>query len=467
MKLLGIIYTLFLFCQSPMEQSSYEIVAQNAPTSDIFDQNPLIRANELYHDRQWEAALAIYEQLTDNSNIRQETIQKRIALCHAQLGNSEAAITAIKDYLVLDFDTSFLKHDGFMLIKDIPEFKELQTNYVPKISAMSIFYLYIAFVGFFIAFMISLNKNVEFGAKFLIASFIFIHSFFVFHISLNLTNYHLEFPHSYLMSTAFSFLYGPLIFFYFKRITQQYKFQKKDLLHLVPTLLFLFYIIPIYSMTAKEKLSVMLGRSISGYNSQDSQYVAIIVGLKLASLAVYGYFLHKLYRKGSLNNALSKTARIWQKNLYRIHILYIIFYAIYGVLISNHMASGFFYNMPIVAMALMIVYAGYSAYVQPDVFNGVYSLDNQLFFKYKKSGLTPSLSNELKEKLISLFHEDKIYKQNDISLEILAEKLNTNRHSASQVINEHFKMNFHELVNKYRILEAKKIIANDSQRLMK
>ena len=51
-------------------------------------------------------------------------------------------------------------------------------------------------------------------------------------------------------------------------------------------------------------------------------------------------------------------------------------------------------------------------------------------------------------------------------MEYLANRLNTTRHNASQVINEHFKLSFHELVNKYRIQEAKHMLDNDTQRIL-
>ena len=57
--------------------------------------------------------------------------------------------------------------------------------------------------------------------------------------------------------------------------------------------------------------------------------------------------------------------------------------------------------------------------------------------------------------------EEKLYKLNDINLEYLSEKLGTTRHNTSQVINEHFGVNFFELVNRFRINEAKNILEND------
>ena len=63
-----------------------------------------------------------------------------------------------------------------------------------------------------------------------------------------------------------------------------------------------------------------------------------------------------------------------------------------------------------------------------------------------------------------MFDDEKIYRESDISLESLAQRLNTTRHNASQVINEHFKVSFHELINTYRISEAKEILQNDLQK---
>ena len=93
-----------------------------------------------------------------------------------------------------------------------------------------------------------------------------------------------------------------------------------------------------------------------------------------------------------------------------------------------------------------------------------YAYNNRLFPKYEKSGLTPSLSLELKENLLYLFAHDRVYKENGISLDMVAQKLNTTRHNASQIINEHFNVSFHEFVNMYRIKEAKQLLLEDKSR---
>jgi YesN/AraC family two-component response regulator len=103
------------------------------------------------------------------------------------------------------------------------------------------------------------------------------------------------------------------------------------------------------------------------------------------------------------------------------------------------------------------------AYLNPKVFDYKSFMSNNGlgFSKYLKSGLTASFSEELKEQLIELFAVNKVYRDSSLNLETLSEKLNTTRHNTSQIINEHFDMNFFELINKFRIEEAIKLLLED------
>ena len=79
--------------------------------------------------------------------------------------------------------------------------------------------------------------------------------------------------------------------------------------------------------------------------------------------------------------------------------------------------------------------------------------------------LTTNLfSMELKDQLITLFENDKFYRESNLSLNDVAEKLGTTRHNISQVINEHFGMSFFNFINKHRIDEAIRILNNDMHR---
>lgn len=464
MRSIGIFITFLLLNSFCYPNKSIGIIDSLNIESRNSSESNLEKADNLFEERKFPEAIEAYRVVLEEAPVIEAPVLKKMAQSYSAVKDIDNCINYIEAYLYADFNTDILADSWFDNIRNTPQFVNVSEKYAPRFSIWSFMYLYVALIGFYIAIILHFNKKVDGIAKILVSTFIFIHSFFILHICLNLTNYQYQFPHSYLMSTCFSFLYGPLLYFYFKRITQEYQFRKLDLLHLVPTFLFLIYILPTYALSAEEKLDLMLGRSENGLNPGDSANITIIVILKLISLLVYGFLIRKLYmaskRKKERSNLQNK---IWQRNIYLIHIAYIICYAGYGVLISNNVMSGFLYHSQIICMAFMVMYIGYWANVQPSVFSGCVSFD-KLFFKYKKSGLTPSLSVELKENLIGLFDADKIYKENDISLEKLAKRLNTTRHNASQVINEHFNMNFHELVNKYRINEAKQIFSEDNQR---
>lgn len=359
------------------------------------------------------------------------------------------ALPTFAKHLLTKVDYSFLNENTI----------ETASVYSPELDALSFLYLYVALIGFYIAVILHFNKKVESVAKILISSFIFIHSVFILHIFLSITKYQFQFPHTYRLSTVFSFLYGPLLYLYFKRITQKYEFKKIDLLHFLPTLLFAAYLIPGYLLSGNQKLEIMLNRASIGRSFSD---LAIII-LKLSSLLIYGYFIRKLYLDSKRNTDLDNENRIWQKNIFIIHLLYVVCYSVYGTLLANNINFGVLYHIQVISMAAMVMYLGYSANVQPAVFNGSFSF-KRLFYKYEKSGLTKSLSLELKENLIQLFDKEKVYRESNISLDNLSVKLNTTRHNTSQVINEHFNMSFHELVNTYRIQEAKEILNSDKQR---
>jgi len=451
--LLFSLWTSFLYATPPID-------FKESDPSGVNDQDYkklLEKADNLYFMREFPEALKTYDLVLKNETAIKAPVLKKMALSHAALDHVVECVYYLEESLKSQFDTKILMDGRFDTLRETNTFNELEEKYLPSVNLWSFLYLYVALIGFYVAALLNFNKKIDRIARTLISIFVLIHSIFILHICISITNYEYEFPHSYLMSTSFSFLYGPLLYFYFKRITQQYNFKPKDLLHLVPTVLFLLYLVPIYTLSANEKLKLLLADVGDGFTFSNFAVTAV----KLTSLIVYGYFIRKLYLKSKKKNELGKQNKVWQRNLYRIHFMYIISYFLYCVFIINDIPL---FHSQVICMALMVLYIGYSASVQPSVFSGIYSFNNHIFFKYEKSGLTESLSKELMQTLINLFDIEKIYKENNICLEMVAKRLNTTRHNASQVINEHFDMNFHELVNKYRIQEAKSLLNQDAKK---
>ncbi|PRX54030.1 helix-turn-helix domain-containing protein [Flagellimonas meridianipacifica] len=424
-------------------------------------------ADYFYNIQRYNKAIPLYQKNLENPNIPKTRILKRLALSQAGMGNSFKSTENLNKYLQLEFNPNFLLNEGFDPIRETSEFKRIEERVIPKVTTWSVIYLFVAIIGFYVVLLISLNQQIHPVSRILIGSFIFIHSFFILHISINAANYFFEYAHTYLMSTWGTFLYGPLLYFYIKRTSQKYAFKLSDLLHLAPTIILLAYLITeVYTMSAQSKIVLMLSRMQNGLGPQDSNRLFVLVVLKITSLTLYGLFIARAYNKGKKEKLLDSKSLKWQKNLSIIHIVYVLTYTAYGIVIVNGYSNGWLYDVSTASMALMVLYVGYSANIQPDVFNGIYSYNtNKLFPKYEKSGLTPSLSLELRESLVHLFAVERIYKENTINLDMVADRLNTTRHNASQVINEHFNVSFHEFVNMYRIKEAKELLTSEDKKL--
>ncbi|WP_343799512.1 AraC family transcriptional regulator [Gaetbulibacter jejuensis] len=333
---------------------------------------------------------------------------------------------------------------------------QLSDSYNLKYGVLDFLYFYVALIGFYVAIILNFTKNTDRVSTSLMSGFILVHTFFILDFVLYNTNYQLKYAHTYLMSASVALLYGPLLYFYFKRINNQHKFKALDALHLLPTVVLLFFLFPLYSLPLEEKIKIQLGTS-SVYTESSFFYIVFIP--KLVSLIIYGFLISKNHLKSAKSKLYKNLEAIvfWKKGVYRMHVLFVVSYFIYGISISGLFfnAYSFIYQIVVVAMALMVLYISYMAQVQPKVFSKEIILKNTEFFsKYQKSGLTKSLSNELKQNLITLMVDHKIFMDNSLNLESLSEKLETSRHNTSQIINEHFNMNFFELVNKFRVEEA-------------
>jgi AraC-like DNA-binding protein len=78
--------------------------------------------------------------------------------------------------------------------------------------------------------------------------------------------------------------------------------------------------------------------------------------------------------------------------------------------------------------------------------------------RYAKSQLGAAIRKRIVRKLEASLGEDALYKSSDLSLRALSEALNENPHYVSQVISQELNTSFYELVNRYRIEHAKRLL---------
>ncbi len=330
--------------------------------------------------------------------------------------------------------------------------------------------------------MLNIQRKANRITNLLIALFVFFHSIMIAELGLYFSNYRFEMPHSLFASVTFSFLYGPLLYFYFKRTTLNYRFKLYDILHLIPSFFLLIYIYPYYLLSSEEKLFLML--NFEKYLMPGTNLIFI---LKSTSLIVYAILIRNVYTKSLSKKTIEPEFRVWQNRMSNFFNIYVLSYLIYSFSFLNIANIPYLSYIQGVVLSALVLYIAFTAFSRPMLF---FSVPNEEPLvpvlnlntvvppvklkekipagveKYQKSGLTFDLSLELKEDLLSLLKEEKVFKINNLTLEMLSQRLNTSRHNTSQVINEHFNMNFFELINQYRIKEAKHILENDLRKSM-
>ncbi|WP_158973811.1 AraC family transcriptional regulator [Cellulophaga sp. L1A9] len=119
-----------------------------------------------------------------------------------------------------------------------------------------------------------------------------------------------------------------------------------------------------------------------------------------------------------------------------------------------------------ILFSTFITIISFILFFQPEIFIKKENIEKEEKTKYKNSGLTDDMLNSLKIELNEILRVKKVYLDNTLTLEGLAEQLNTDRYSLSQTINQEFDKNYYELINDYRIEEAIRKIHNSESDLV-
>ncbi|MGL4370509.1 MAG: helix-turn-helix domain-containing protein, partial [Spirochaetota bacterium] len=84
--------------------------------------------------------------------------------------------------------------------------------------------------------------------------------------------------------------------------------------------------------------------------------------------------------------------------------------------------------------------------------------------RYKKSLLEGKDLTPVMQHLVSLMENDKLYRDENLTLKSLADCVSISPHQLSQLLNDKLNTNFSSFVNRYRITEAETILVEKSER---
>ena len=270
----------------------------------------------------------------------------------------------------------------------------------------------------------------------------------------------------------FSLALAPLIYFYFRSITNpKTTFEKKDLLHFVPILL----------LIGIKAVILIYDSNQNGYNDTQNGYLVInfqwkyldpLVDLvSMLQMLIYLVFSFQLLYnyKEKITHFFSNTYKIELNWLNNFLIIYSILYLYHSIeivvnetIVDLSWIQEWWYYL---LSGFAIIYVGIKGYFTD--LSQLKEIETASFLEGEKTALEKELNQfetktelserlkDLKENIKDYFTANKPYLESDLTLVSLSRQLSVSREDLSEVINKGFNVKFNDFINQYRIEEFK------------
>jgi len=227
----------------------------------------------------------------------------------------------------------------------------------------------------------------------------------------------------------FTFLFGLLLFLYFKKVKKEN--TKKAWLHFAPFVIAVTSLFFFYNTGIETEVNFI-----------------IIVSQNLQLIGYSAYFIFKENRKDLRPLTIAFSA-------------YSLSFLSYYTLVWTGLLQIQYDYMISASMALFIYYLGYKGLQTKQL------SPERPAEKYSNSSLTKGALAYLLDRLDKVMMEEKLFIDGDLKLQGLSEKLEVSVHSLSQAINEGKNQKFNDYLNELRVEEAKRLMLSASHKDLK
>lgn len=313
---------------------------------------------------------------------------------------------------------------------------------------MAIFHVLIAF-GAFQAFFLAaifLLKGKGDLPKTLFALFLIIEGFTLVERVLVESNMIGDVPHLLGISYPISFIKPPILFLMgLAMVSAKFSLKKKHLFHFIPFVLILLLNIPFYFQSGQAKVEFV--KAFVNYSPTYTDfnfyfflsffmYIGIYIVFTIKTLARYHIHVK--------NNKLSK----WYLRILYLYAFSLVISLIYFLVRPSGLIEIPLFNMiSMLIMTFLIQSIAYNFLVRSNLLN--YNPPNVVDMEQKVAD---------EKKIRSLLENDKLYLEDSLGLEDLAKAADMPKKHVSDIINQRFGSSFKEVINQYRIDEAKELM---------
>ena len=282
------------------------------------------------------------------------------------------------------------------------------------------------------------------------------------------TYFNYRIPHVILTNLPIYYCLSPLLLLYLDSNRQKPQLQKLQWLHFLPAVLILLYLFPFYFQSGADKIAVIEGElkfPKFGFTAP----LGFMANYKFFGSQMAIYLIWKIWLLYKIRT--EDRQQIPDKNIIEIRQRWfrfsVILYAVYGVSFIAYFplsAKPFFTNTHdfIISgfMTISIYVIGWLGWRRDAIFSGELLSNVFQSEKYATSTLTESAVDSIRKTLLELMESDKPYRDNELKIGTLADKLQVTSHHLSQVINDQFGKTFNQFINDFRIREAEELLRN-------
>jgi len=308
------------------------------------------------------------------------------------------------------------------------------------------------------------------------------------------------FPHFFGAAHPLPFLFGPLIYLYAVTAADRgRRLTRRDALHLVPFLVTVVVGLPIYMMSGADKIA-LLHQLQSG---EVPLQIAIAGHLKLVSGVVYTLLTFGLLRhhRDQVKESYSSLERVnlrWLGWLVAgTAAIWLLAVGLQVVESARRVSLERGEDLISLAIAVLVYGIGYMGLRQPEIFRfetAEHRVPPELRRsaelrvppsepapsaelpvpepgaeapRYERSGLSDREAKRLEDALTAVMDKERPWRDSDLTLADLAERLDTTPHKLSEVLNSQLGLTFYDFVNGYRVREVQRRIKAGEARSLK
>ncbi len=288
------------------------------------------------------------------------------------------------------------------------------------------------------------------------------------------------YPHFFGFSYPLHFLYGPLVYLYaLTAADRSRRFTRRDAIHLLPFVIVVLSALPIYFQSGEGKVA-LFERLRQG---DEPLLIRILDPLRFVSGMSYAaatmLFLRRHHEQLKENySSLERVNLRWLLWLgggfAGIWLMALGFQLLESAGIARIERQDDYVSL---AIAVLVYTVGYMGLRQPEIFRyetaehpipvvetATASIEDPP--RYQRSGLGDREAERLKAELTQVMERDQPWKNSELTLVDLADRISTTPHKLSEVLNGELGVTFYDYVNGFRVREVqRRIDAGESSRV--